>query len=139
MMKNIIIIITIMLCFVTFCSIAQNNIICGHEINIQSKKVVIDYLKFDSIPNFILQNIELFKYAKCCADIKNNSVIITTKMFVIIDNDILATKQEKRNTLSGIRAADIVEIQILDAKSTTECYNLKNKYGSMIIKTKDQF
>ena len=60
-------------------------------------------------------------------------------MFVIIDNDILATKKEKRNTLSSIRAADIVEIQILDAKSTTECYNLKNKYGSMIIKTKDQF
>ena len=98
---------------------------------------MIDYIKFDSVPKVISQNVELFKHAKIKKDLKNAQVFLLTKMAIKVDDIILVSREEKEKTLSTITESDIAEIQIYNKDLTAKNLNIKNRYGSIIIKTKN--
>jgi hypothetical protein len=132
------IVFTIGAVLLTFCGSAQNVKIICMEPSSKPISVVIDYIKFDSVPKVLLsQNAELFKHAKIKKDLKNAKVILLTKMAIKVDDIILVSREEKKKTLSTITESDIAEIQVYNKDLTAENLNIKNKYGSIIIKTKN--
>lgn len=121
----------------TFCSSAQElKIICVEPLS-KPVSVVIDYIKFDSVPKVISQNVELFKHAKIKKDLKNAQVFLLTRMAIKVDDVIFVSREEKKKTLSTITESDIAEIQVYNKDLTAKNLNIKNRYGSIIIKTKN--
>ncbi|MBP5135834.1 MAG: hypothetical protein ILP23_00710, partial [Paludibacteraceae bacterium] len=133
--------ITFLTCLVAACCVAQDStvsirLVCG--IPLPPPCAEIDFIKFDSMPNnLIKQNEQFFKHAKIKGYPKEGRVVITTKMYIVIDERILYTTEQKREFLSGITEDEIAEIQFLDRKATAKTFGLKSKHGTMFIKTKD--
>ena len=97
---------------------------------------LIDYIQFDSLPNFI-RNKQLFsKGLNVKFDKDKPKVLILTSKLIKIDDTILISNEEKKNNLSRVRESDIDDIQILDKNETKKLLNIKSKHGAMIIKTK---
>ena len=129
---------TIIAILLTFCGSAQNVKIICVEPSSKQISIVIDYIKFDSVPNVLIsQNVELFKHAKIKKDLKNGKVFFLTKMVIKVDDIILVSREEKQKTLSTITESDIAEIQVYNKDLTAKNLNIKNRYGSIIIKTKN--
>lgn len=133
--------ITFLTCLVAACCAAQDStvsirLVCG--IPLPPPCAEIDFIKFDSMPNnLIQQNEQFFKHAKIKGYPKEGRVVIKTKMYIVIDERILYTTEQKREFLSGITEDEIAEIQFLDRKATAKTFGLKSKHGTMFIKTKD--
>lgn len=128
-------------CLVAVCCAAQDStvsirLVCG--IPLPPPCAEIDFIKFDSMPNnLIQQNEQFFKHAKIKGYPKEGRVVIKTRMYVVIDGIILYTTDQKRDFLSGMTEDEIAEIRFLDRKATANSLGLKSRHGTMLIKTKD--
>ena len=128
-------------CLVAVCCAAQDStvsirLVCG--IPLPPPCAEIDFIKFDSMPNnLIQQNEQFFKHAKIKGYPKEGRVVIKTRMYVVIDGIILYTTDQKTDFLSGMTEDEIAESRFLDRKATANSLGLKSRHGTMLIKTKD--
>lgn len=130
-MKNKLVIILLLFC--CLCN-AQTTIHLNRSHNDYQKlnHFVVDYLQLDST---------LFAFCKIqnedCTSIKviknNFSIVIKTKLLIIVDGQLLLSPKEKKTVLSAIDKNRIKSIIKIDKQEAVSLYGKKGKNGALII------
>jgi hypothetical protein len=63
----------------------------------------------------------------------HSSLVITTKLLIVLDDQLLSTKKEKKMALPFVDRDKIKSITKIDKNESIRRYGKKGKYGALII------
>lgn len=130
-MKDKLVIILLLFCYL--CN-AQTTIHLNRSHNDYQKlnHFVVDYLQLDSVL-FILCKIQNEDCRSIKVIKKDFSIVIKTKLLIIVDSQLLSTPKEKKTVLSAIDKSKIKSIIKTDKHEAFSLYGKKGKNGALII------
>lgn len=130
-MKNKLVIILLLFC--CLCN-AQTTIHLNRSHNgyLKLNHFVVDYLQLDStlFVSCKIQNED----CRSIKVIKNDfSIVLKTKLLIIVDSQLLSTPKEKKTVLSAIDKSKIKSVIKIDKQEAVNLYGKKGRNGALVI------
>ncbi|MCQ2235677.1 MAG: hypothetical protein MJZ18_01630 [Bacteroidales bacterium] len=122
-------------CLLVICCIQANAQTIKLRPNISKEPVsyVVDYMQLDSM---LMSSIGFKESEISKIKVKKTSVIVTTKLLVVLDGQLLTTSKEKKAKLSSITSDQIASIEKIDKDIVLDRYGRKGSSGALLVTTK---
>ena len=109
---------------------AQIKLARGHNPTKGRIGYIVDFLNLDSQ---LVQSIGFKRYDIKSAKVRDSTIVVTTKLLIVLNGKLLATKQEKKFNLARLNKISILSILKLEKEEAEKYYGKKGKRGALVV------